>query len=74
MTVVEQRPSADERFTALARAGRLHCPLCGAELKLDPLWPTHHWLCANGHSYSNARALLAELAEYRDRPLGTVRR
>lgn len=41
----------------------LRCPLCGNRLTLDPLWTSPHWLCAEGHSYSNVQVLLAELAE-----------
>lgn len=41
----------------------LHCPLCAGRLSRDPLWLSCHWLCENGHSYSNVEVLIAELHE-----------
>lgn len=41
----------------------LRCPLCGERLGRDLLWQSPHWLCPNAHSYSNVRALIAELRE-----------
>jgi hypothetical protein len=41
----------------------LRCPLCGNALRRDAFWPSPRWLCTRGHSYSNARVLLAELRE-----------
>lgn len=45
------------------RKRALNCPLCHNALIPDALWLTPHWLCARGHSYSNVRALIAELAD-----------
>lgn len=39
------------------------CPLCGQHLSVDACWATPHWLCPNGHGYSNPRTLLLELEE-----------
>ena len=44
-------------------ARQLHCPLCGNLLQQDPWWISPHWICAQGHSYSNIRVLTAELRE-----------
>jgi hypothetical protein len=41
----------------------LRCPLCGKALAVDYCWISPHWICANGHSYSNIRVLMAELDE-----------
>lgn len=56
------------RFTPLladmlAQAERLRCPLCGNPLQQDPWWLSPHWICEEGHSYSNIRVLTAELRE-----------
>jgi hypothetical protein len=48
---------------SLVPAGRLRCPLCGNPLQQDPWWLSPHWICAEGHSYSNIRVLTAELRE-----------
>ena len=59
------RPSQDARPSvglALPPTG-LRCPLCGKELARDPLWASPHWLCPNGHSYSNLEVLQAALRE-----------
>jgi hypothetical protein len=47
----------------LVSAARLRCPLCGNSLQQDPWWLSPHWICAEGHSYSNIRVLTAELRE-----------
>jgi hypothetical protein len=41
--------------------GPLSCPLCGGVLQLDSWWLSPHWLCTQGHSYSNVLVLDAEL-------------
>jgi hypothetical protein len=32
-------------------------------LAVDYCWVSPHWICDNGHSYSNVRVLIAELEE-----------
>lgn len=44
-------------------ATRLRCPLCSGALKQDPWWLSPHWICEQGHSYSNVRVLTDELRE-----------
>jgi hypothetical protein len=44
-------------------AAGLRCPLCSGALKQDPWWLSPHWICEQGHSYSNVRVLTDELRE-----------
>jgi hypothetical protein len=44
-------------------ASGLQCPLCSSALKQDPWWLSPHWICEQGHSYSNVRVLTDELRE-----------
>lgn len=53
----------DTAPTSMPNSSALRCPLCGSLLARDDLWTSPHWLCPEGHSYSNIRVLLAELAE-----------
>lgn len=40
---------------------QLRCPLCTSTLTQDPWWLSPHWICEQGHSYSNVRVLSDEL-------------
>jgi hypothetical protein len=62
-TVIDLRRSTFPLTDTPALAGRLRCPLCGNSLTQDPWWLSPHWICAQGHSYSNIRVLTAELKE-----------
>jgi hypothetical protein len=48
---------------AATASERLRCPLCTGSLKQDPWWLSPHWICEQGHSYSNVRVLTDELRE-----------
>jgi hypothetical protein len=50
-------------FHTQATQVALRCPLCGNPLSRDPWWVSPHWLCTEGHSYSNVGVLTAELRE-----------
>lgn len=48
---------------ALALPAALRCPICGNALTVDFCWVSPHWICAEGHTYSNISVLVAELDE-----------
>ena len=60
MEVIRSTFPIDE---APAASGLLRCPLCSGALKQDPWWLSPHWICEQGHSYSNVRVLTDELRE-----------
>ena len=62
MNITDYPPTA-QLPTALSLPRELRCPLCGDRLSPDPGWISPHWLCPQGHSYSNLQVLLAELRE-----------
>jgi hypothetical protein len=57
------RPHDRQPPPAIAPSQALRCPICGGRLAQDLWWRSLHWLCPQGHSYSNVRALIAELRE-----------
>jgi hypothetical protein len=61
--VIDHRPRNLHSARASDRYAPVGCPLCGGALHIDPWWLSPHWICQNGHSYSNMRVLEAELRE-----------
>lgn len=61
--MIDRRRTAKSSPCATMAPVALRCPLCGDRLTVDLCWVSPHWLCPNGHSYSNTRALMAELDE-----------
>lgn len=61
MIDTQDRPISHPSTRSLPATVR--CPLCGTTLAIDYCWVSPHWICTNGHSYSNVRVLITELAE-----------
>ncbi len=57
------RPQDRQPSPTLSADRMLRCPICGNRLTQGLWWRSLHWLCPQGHSYSNMRALIAELRE-----------
>ncbi len=69
-TLEEAPPDEDELLDALPANVPLRCPICDSLLERDLHWRSSHWLCRHYHSWSNVRALIAELNETGKMPAG----
>ena len=57
------RESMAQQVETALHSDSLRCPLCSSVLKVEPSLSRPHWYCAQGHSYSNIKVLVAELGE-----------
>lgn len=61
--MIGTRQRMEMRPVSRALPSTPRCPLCSMTLAVDYCWVSPHWICDNGHSYSNVRVLIAELEE-----------